>query len=111
VGLNPIPAVDPRDLRAVWELTKRAQAQVGPAQSASFGIDARLLASVCSPGANVLAVSTRGALLDSLAQQGLLAPPDAVAFDVAATFPIPRMDRFNPDDFIRQLDNGRSEPS
>jgi len=109
VGLNPIPAVDPRDLRAVWELTKQAQAQV--AQSASFGIDARLLASVCSPGANVFAVSTRNALLDVLAQQGLLDQPDAVVFDVAATFPIARMDRFDPDDFIRQLDNRRSEPS
>jgi hypothetical protein len=101
-GLNlsdqPIPAVDPQDLRAVWELTKQAQAQVGPAQSASFGIDARLLASGCSRGANVFAVSIRNALLGSLTQQ-----PDEAAFAVAATFPIPRMDRFDPKDFIRRL--------
>jgi len=99
---QPMPAVDPRDLRAVWELTKQAQTQVGPAQSASFGIDARLLAGVCSPGTNVFAVSMRNALLGSLTQQ-----PDEVAFDVAATFPIPRMDRFDPDDFIHQLDSRR----
>jgi hypothetical protein len=111
---EPIPAVDPHDLRGVFELSHQLRAQFvqnsgtevpGPQPSISVA----LLAEACAPGANVIAVSLRGLLLDAMASQGLLAPwqrgpgLQQAVFDAAATFPIPALDRFHPDDFVRSL--------
>ncbi len=55
----------------------------------------------------MIAVSLRTALLDAMASQGLLAPwqrsagLDQAVFDAAATFPIPALDRFDANDFVR----------
>jgi hypothetical protein len=109
---QPIPAVDSQDLRAVWELTQQSKAQLPAEQSSSFGIDVALVAQVCSPEANVFAVFMRSALLEVLIHEGLLtAPLDPAVFDVAAAFPIPAFDQFNPKDFVRQLDSRPGKPS
>ena len=113
---GPIPAVNPEDLREVWELMQEARAQVlgsgepeGATQQSAIGIDVAVLAEACSPGANVLAVWARSALLDMLERQGLLTPwqrgtqMDDAVFGVAASFPIPGIDRFDPEALLRQL--------
>jgi hypothetical protein len=75
-------------------------------------ISVSLLAQACSPGANVLAVWARGTWLGILVHQGLLTSwqhgtqLDDVVFDAAATFPMPGMDRFDSDAFLRQLRGG-----
>lgn len=113
---GPIPSVNPGDLRGVWELMHETHAEflgnpepeLGGQQTA-IGIDVRLLARVCSPEANVLAVWARSAMLGILVHQGLLTSwqrgnqLDDSVFDVAATFPIPGLDRFDPDTFLQQL--------
>lgn len=113
---GPIPTVNPGDLRGVWELMRETHAEflgnrepeLGGQQPA-IGICVSLLAQACSPGANVLAVWARSALLGILVHQGLLTSwqrgtqLDDAVFDVAATFPIPGLDRFDPDAFLQQL--------
>lgn len=98
---QPIPPVDPKDLRAVWEFTREAPA------TSSFSVN--LVAQVCNPGVNVFAVFMRRAVLELAVRKGL---PDShldpTAFDVAATFPIPAFDQFDSDDFLRQIENARS---
>jgi hypothetical protein len=75
----------------------------------TIGIDVKLLARVCSPEANVLAVWARSALLGILVQQSLLTSwqrgtqLDDAVFDVAAAFPIAAFDQFDPDAFLQQL--------
>lgn len=76
---GPIPAVNPGDLRGVWELMRETNAdflgngepKLGGQQPA-IGICTNLLARVCGPEANVLAVWARSALLGILVHQGLL---------------------------------------
>ncbi len=116
---KPIPAVDPKDLRGLWVLKHKllaefAQSSPKDLNAPAPSIDVALLARACAPGANVLAVSVRSTLLDLAVSQGLLAPwqqdtlLDQTVFDVAATLPIPRLDRFDPDDFLQRLDHRRS---
>ena len=113
---GPIPTVNPGDLRGVWELVQETQAEsLGNrepepgGQQPGIGIDVRLLGQVCSPEANVLAAWARSILLGILVHQGLLTSwqrgtqLDDAVFDVAATFPIPGLDRFDPDAFLQQL--------
>jgi len=113
---GPIPAVNVGDLRAVWELMQETLAEFSGnrepelrGQQSATSIDIRLLARACRPEANVLAVWARCALLGILVRQGLLTSwqrgtqlGEAV-FEVAAIFPIPGVDRFDPDVFLQQL--------
>jgi hypothetical protein len=93
--------VDPNDLRAVWELTEQVRAQFIGKPSASFGIEASLVKQRCGPGTDAFAAIVRCGLLDLLVRAGMPASQlDRGGFDVAATFPIPAMDKFNPDAFI-----------
>jgi hypothetical protein len=116
---EPIPAVDPKDLRGLWALKHKlvaefAQNPKGDVATPAPSIDVALLAGACAPGANVLAVWVRSTLLDLAVSQGLLAPwqqatlLDHAVFDLAATLPIPRLDRFDPDDFLQRLGHRRS---
>lgn len=66
----PVPAVDPEDMRSVWTLFESIWKQ--EKRDGATGIDTRLLAEHCSPGANVMAISSRVALVKALEQQGLL---------------------------------------
>jgi hypothetical protein len=112
-----IPSVNPGDLRGVWEIMRETHAdflgnpepELGGRQTA-ISIDVRLLASVCSPEANVLAVWARGAMLCILAHRGLLTSRqrgnqlDDAVVDVGATFPLPGgLNGFDPDAFLEQL--------
>jgi hypothetical protein len=113
---GPIPSVNPGDLRGVWELMHEMRTKFmgnreselgGPQRAISF--DFKLLAQVCSPEADVLAVWSRSTLLGILVERGLLTRfqrgthlEDAV-FNVAAAFPIPALDQFDPDAFLQQL--------
>jgi hypothetical protein len=82
-------------------------------QPPAIAWDVAVLAGACGPGANVFAVWARSALLEMLVHQGLLTPwergtqLDDAVFDVAATFPIPGVDRFDPDAFLQRLSNQR----
>jgi hypothetical protein len=113
---RPIQTVNPGDLRSVWELMHETRGKIrgeprvrlgGP--QPTIGIDVKLLARVCSPEANVLAVWARSALLGILVQQGLLTSwqrgtqLDDAVFNVAAAFPITALDQFDPDAFLQQL--------
>ncbi len=111
---EPIPAVGPRDLRGVAEVSHQLRAQFVQNSETDIAnplpsIDVALLAEACATGANVIAVSLRSVLLDAMLGQGLLAPwqrsagLDQAVFDAAATFPIPVLDRFDPDDLVRSL--------
>ncbi len=109
---GPIPTVNPGDLRGVWELMSKIRAEfLGNRQPEPglIGIDISLLAQACSPEANLLALWARGALLGILVDQGLLTSwqdgtqLDDAVFEVAATFPIPGLDRFDADALLQQL--------
>jgi hypothetical protein len=57
---EPVPTVDAKDLRAVWELSRRTMA-LHPGTQGAIGVDLVKLA--CSPAADVKAVWWRGARL------------------------------------------------
>ena len=113
---GPIQTVNPGDLRGVWELMHETrakfvgnrEAELGGPQP-TIGVDVKLLARVCGPEANVLAVWARSALLGILVQQGLLTSwqrgtqLDDAVFNLAAAFPITALDQFDPDAFLQQL--------
>jgi hypothetical protein len=105
---QPVPVVDPNDLRAVWELTEQVRAQFIGEPSASFGIEANLVRQRCGPGTNVFAAIVRCGLIEMSMRAGITASQmELGGFDVAATFPIPAMDKFNPEEFIEQLARSR----
>ena len=91
---DPVPAVDPADLRSMWAMQRPAANASGQASVTSI----HLFEQVCSPGADVQAVQYRVWMLQFLAgplgmlsawlRDGELA--DAV-FEVAAVFPMERM--------------------
>jgi hypothetical protein len=117
LGLDqPIPAVDPQDLRAVWEFVEQARAASGGAESSALNFNVKLLADVCSPGANVFALSMRRALIEMWVKQNAAtaqdrAPLDGPIFELAAALPIPRLDQFNPDDFLNLMNDRGNLPS
>ena len=112
---EPVPPVTPADLSAVYSLMLKARvdlpASIGmesPEQPA-IGFDQGVLADACGPGANVFAIWLRCALLEMMFRHGVLAPwqrgdrLDACVFDVAATFPISRIGKFDAGAFLERL--------
>lgn len=105
---EPIPAVDPEDVKRVWKL-------IPPWRP---GNDQQ---SACSPGADVSAVTLRTNMIDTLNTHELLTPwkhgeeLDDAVFRVAATFPVhgityksykiagDELYPFDPNAFVRQL--------
>lgn len=91
-----IVSVDPSDLKNVWKMGEEMQGQRD--SNEHFAIDPRMFATVCSPGANRMALWYRASILGLIAQQtGLLAPElsnDAkdIVFNVAAKFPMKRLE-------------------
>jgi hypothetical protein len=121
---GPVAAVDPGDLRSVWEMQRDFQRNApnhAPNQTGS--IDISLYQRACSPGAEVGAVWYRVSMLQLLAGPiGLLTPwlhdgelPDAV-FKLAATFPMNKLSvgevnqglPFDVQGFIKQLEQQTS---
>ena len=115
---EPVPEVDPEDLKAIWQLSRDVQAR-HPGQNVATSLE--LGKAICKPGANVQAVSYRSTMIWVLSQfaQGLLAPwvkddqfSDAV-FRTMATIPMewigttPREDLpFDVEEFFRRLREG-----
>jgi len=109
----PLPQVSADDLRRVWHLTRTLKAEACQAtgkEASSVGIDARLIAGQCQPGADFQAVFFRGSVLQYMVQEGLLDEwtegdtlKDSV-FEVAASFQMKLGDRgFDPEAFIGRL--------
>ncbi len=92
-----VAAVNPNDLRNVWTMMRDLQAHAQAGQSGS--ISSGLYESVCSPGANVLAVWYRASILGAL--QTLPGKPltpwshegelDDAVFQIAAKFPMKKL--------------------
>jgi len=104
-----IHPVDPIDLRHVLELYERVDAQrhnLGMEGSCAIEVD--LMATACSPGADVGAVWVRSALLGLMVKQGVLADwqhgtqLDDGVYRVAATMPLNGF-QFDPIAFVRRL--------
>jgi hypothetical protein len=104
-----IPPVDPIDLKHVLELYERVDAQrhnLGMEGSGAIGAD--LMATECSPGADVGSVWFRSALLGLMVKQGVLADwqhgtqLDDGVYRVAATMPL-NVSQFDPIAFVRRL--------
>jgi hypothetical protein len=93
---DAVAEVDPDDLRSVWKMTREVQAYN---QGQSVALSAAMYQSMCSPGADVMAVWYRASILGMLQMlpEGPLKPwtnngvLDAAVFQVAAKFPMKRM--------------------
>ena len=94
---RPVLAVRVDDLRRVWSFLASEQARAPGVQGGAVSsVSLKLLAGLCDPNANVLAVSFRAMLVEILLRQGRLdrwregnSLRDKV-FEVAASFPLPR---------------------
>jgi len=88
---EPVPEVDPEDVKTVWNLY-RDVATRHPGQA--VGIGSSVVEQACKPGANAFAVSYRRAMLHALTAWGELSPwvrdgeLDDALFQVAATVPM-----------------------
>ena len=112
---EPVPAVDPQDLKTLWHLGHDLQAR-NPGQNGATGIE--LMKATCKPEANIQAVWYRSSMIWALNQiaQGQLAPwvkdeqvSDAV-FQTMATIPMEWVGHarreglpFDVEDFFRRL--------
>jgi hypothetical protein len=114
-----VPAVDPKDIKTVWEksrdLEKRKPAGQLRASAGATGV--ACLKRICKPGADVMAVSYRAGMIEMFryAAPELMDPllPDKldVVFLAAAEIPmewigvgVPRQGfPFDADDFIRRV--------
>lgn len=91
---NPVPAVDPADLKSMWMVQRNAPPSVpGQLTATSVGV----FENACSPGADTQAVWYRNSMLQLLAGPlGMLSSclhdgiPDDAVFQVAAVFPMER---------------------
>ena len=104
-----IPPVDPIDIRHLQELHEKLNAQHRDAGMEGCGsIDARVMASACSPGADMGAVWLRASLLGIMVQQGFLAEwqrgkeLDEAVYRVAATIPLNGV-QLDPNTFVQRL--------
>jgi hypothetical protein len=111
-----VAAVNPADLKNVWAMFRDVQARAGAEHRC---IDVRSYQHACSPGADVTAVWFRASMLGVL--QMFPESPlmqwthdgefDDVVFQVAATFPMKKMQvgvvhegpPFDVEDFVEQL--------
>jgi len=111
------PAVNPDDLKAVFDLFRPLRLQCG--KHGAFTSIPGEVEAVCTPDANVEAISYRETFLNLLLTMGeppFLAPwihegyPDMKLFQVAAAFPMPVRDysgkpqSFDLPGFVRQLE-------
>lgn len=113
---DPLAVVDATDLKKVWQTSADFKA-LNPGQSGSIG--STVYQSVCSPGANVVAIWYRASMLCLLEQMmpELLASwthdgqLDDAVFEVAATFPMQKMKTgvvregppFDVEEFVKQI--------
>jgi hypothetical protein len=89
---EPVPAVDPEDVKTVWQIGRDVQAN-HPGQNVAVGAD--LMKHACKPGANIDAVSYRSSLVwlvnqiapEQLARFTREGQPDDAVFHAAAKVP------------------------
>lgn len=89
---EPVPAVDPEDVKTVWKIGRDAQAN-HPGQKVAVGVD--LMKHRCKPGADIVAVSYRSSLLwlinqiapEQLARFTREGQPDDAVFRAVAKVP------------------------
>jgi hypothetical protein len=103
------PPVNPIDIRHLLELHEKLNARHRDAATEGCGaIGASLMASVCSPGADMGAVWLRASLLGIMLKQGVLAEwqrgteLDDAVYRVAATIPLNGA-QLNPSAFVSRL--------
>src|SRR5258708_466720 len=100
---RPVPAANAEDVKRVWSFV---------AEGAATSVCLDLLADLCGPNANVLAVSFRAMLVATLLQLGRLerwregkSLADRV-FEVAASIPLLRgLEAADPDAFVAALES------
>lgn len=111
---EPVPVVDPEDVKAVWEI---GQESVKENPQANVAIGVEIFRRACKPGANVPAVTFRAGQIGILRriQPDVMDPliqdkPKAV-FRAAAEIPMEWLGvgivrhglPFDPDDFVRRV--------
>ena len=93
---RPVPAVRADDLRRIWSFLISMQTADTKAQEGSTSVSLKLLAGLCDPHANVLAVWFRAALIETLHREGRLdrwRQGDSLTervFEITASFPLPQ---------------------
>ena len=118
---SPVPAVDPIDLKAVWDIHEDVRRQHPGGQ---VGVGISVMEHACSPGADIGAVTYRSGMLELL----LIVPGDLLApwrhgnqlneavFRVAARIPMEWLETgaprqsfpFDVDAFLQELRDGTS---
>lgn len=90
---EPVPVVEPADLKRLWAYAQELRARY-PSGGMATGID--VLKHMCSPGADIRAVSYRSTMLSMLALMLESAwpggQPSEAAFEVAAQMELTWMD-------------------
>ncbi len=89
---EPVPAVDPEDVKTVWQIGREAQANHA---GKHVGVEIDLMKHACKPGANIEAVSYRAGLAwlitqiapEHLARFTREGQPDDAVFRAAAKVP------------------------
>jgi hypothetical protein len=95
---NDLPFVNPADLRSFLAVLRDIRLRF-PGQQGVLIVDRDDLKHACSPGADLFTIGYRIAMLQMVADQGLLSPwlpngeLDDAVFKVFATFPIKRLPR------------------
>src|SRR6266849_4262404 len=69
---RPVPGVRADDLRRVWSFLTSMQTADTKAHEGSTSVSLKLLAGLCDPHANVLAVWFRATLIEALLREGRL---------------------------------------
>jgi len=89
---RPVPAVRVEDLRRVWSFMASDQSRIQAQRSVSLSV----MAGLCGPDADALAVSFRATLIQTLLRLGRLdrwrngSTLQDKVFEVAAKFPLPK---------------------
>jgi hypothetical protein len=116
---GPVPVVDPADLKKVWDIFAKSEAQKAHSGvSGAVGIDRILFEAACRPGADVTAVWYRASMLELLCKVNNQvshrvhgAKPDERVLTVAASFPMEKMQEglshvfpFDVQEFLKQIE-------
>jgi hypothetical protein len=110
---EPVPAVDPEDVKTVWQIGRNAQAHAGK----NVAVGADLMKRACKPGANIEAVTYRSWFVwrtaqiapEQLARFTREGQPDDAVFRAAGKIPttwvgvgtVPDIPPFDVNEFLR----------
>jgi len=103
---KPVPAVSAGQLKRMWSFLS----SLPPHETGTVGISVHTLSDVCEPGADVMAVWFRAALVYAVLSQGSLdswREGDTLrdkVFETAAGFPIPDPRKVDFDAFVAAME-------